>query len=280
MRIDEALNESAKRLASAGISEPRREAASLLSFALNKAHAYLIAHPEHELNENELRCFDESVARRETREPFQYIAGRQEFWGLEFRVAPGVLIPRPETEVLVEAAIEHLRKFEGPTFVEAGVGSGCISVSILHSVPNASALATDISPVPIEIARENAVRHDVAERLELRETDLLAGVGGKFDLVVSNPPYIPDLDIEGLQSEVRDFEPRRALAGGPDGLEIIRRLVRDSGQILKAGGVLIMEIGAGQAAAVADLFDPSEWGSPEVRNDLQAIPRVVVAKHI
>src|SRR6476469_127163 len=136
MRIGEVLTDAARRFYVAGIGEPRREAASLLSFALRKPHAFLIAHPEYELDDEQLQAFEEIVARRESREPFQYITGKQEFWGLEFAVAPGVLIPRPETELLVEAAIEYLRRCEEPVFAEACVGSGCVSVSILHSLQN------------------------------------------------------------------------------------------------------------------------------------------------
>ena len=279
MRIDNVLSDAVRRLAAAGINEPRREASSLLAFALSMPRAFLIAHPEYDLTDSEQQFFGQLVTRREAREPFQYITGRQEFWGIEFAVAPGVLIPRPETEILVEAAVEYLQQFKAPTFVEAGVGTGCLSVSILHSVPDTTAIATDLSSVAIEIARQNANRHGVGERLELRQTDLLTGIGGKFHLVVSNPPYIPDGDIQCLQPEVRDFEPSEALAGGPDGLDIVRRLVRDSGHILDTGGVLMMEIGAGQAAAASDLFDPAVWRQPEFREDLQAIPRVVIAAH-
>ncbi|HEY2847551.1 MAG TPA: peptide chain release factor N(5)-glutamine methyltransferase [Pyrinomonadaceae bacterium] len=278
MRIDEALRDAARRLDVAGVTDPRREAASLLAFALQKPLAFLIAHPEHHLADEQQMMFTEFVARRETREPFQYITRKQEFWGLEFAVARGVLIPRPETELLVEAALEHLRKRENAIFVEAGVGSGCISISMLHSLPNARAVATDISSIALDTAQKNASRHGVDDRLELRSADLLSGLTGEFGLIVTNPPYIPDAGIAGLQPEVRDFEPREALAGGADGLDLIRRLVIEAGHILRPGGVLMMEIGAGQATAVAELFDPDKWGSPEFQNDLQAIPRVVIAR--
>jgi release factor glutamine methyltransferase len=277
MKIGDGLIDAASRLNSSGVTEPRREASSLLALALQKPKAFLIAHPEYKLTDEEQRTYESVVARREKREPFQYITGRQEFWGLEFEVAPGVLIPRPETELLVEAAVEHLKGYDALTFAEAGIGSGCISVSILRTLPNVSAIATDISQAAIDIAEKNAARHGVADRLEIRKTDLLEGLVGPFELIVSNPPYIPDGDIDSLQPEVRDFEPRGALAGGSDGLDIIRRLVRDSGHILNVRGVLMMEIGAGQATAVASLFDSREWGSPEFRYDLQAIPRVVIA---
>jgi release factor glutamine methyltransferase len=278
MTLNDALKNAALRLAHAGVEEPQREASSLLALGLQRPRSFLIAHPEYELSRSEQTRFEDSVARRESREPFQYITGHQEFWGLEFAVTRGVLIPRPETELLVEAAIEHLRELKDPTFVEAGVGSGCISVSILHSLARSKAIATDISPVAIETAQMNAAAHGVLDRLDLRKTDLLAGLSGMVDLVVSNPPYIPDGDIARLQPEVRDYEPHGALAGGPDGLDVVRRLARDSGHILEPGGVLMMEIGAGQAAAVAGLFDGDEWGTPNFLNDRQAIPRVVIAK--
>jgi HemK family putative methylases len=178
MTIDEALTDAARRLDVAGIGESRREAASLLSFALRKPRAFLVARPEYELDNEQQRTFEEIVGRREAREPFQYITRKQEFWGLEFTVAPGVLIPRPETELLVEAAIKHLRRHEKPIFAEACIGSGCISVSILHSLQNARAVATDISAVAIDLARRNAIQHGVGDRLELRTADLLNSLEG------------------------------------------------------------------------------------------------------
>jgi release factor glutamine methyltransferase len=277
MTVDRALKDSAAQLKAAGIDQPRREATSLLTFALNKPWAFLVAHPEYELTDQEAIAFASAVTRREAREPFQYITRKQEFWGLEFEVAPGILIPRPETEILVEAAIEYLRKPTSPTFIEVGAGSGCISVSLLHSVPGARAVATDISETALALARRNAEKHRVADRLNLRHTSVLDGVVETVPIIVSNPPYIPDGDIQGLQPEVREHEPIEALAGGVDGLDIIRRIIGDSRHVLAPGGVLMMEIGAGQAAAVAALFDSREWGTPEFRRDLQAIPRVVIA---
>ncbi|MFL6373521.1 MAG: peptide chain release factor N(5)-glutamine methyltransferase [Pyrinomonadaceae bacterium] len=275
MTVDAGLSHASRRLAAADIAEPRREAASLLAFALDRPAAFLIAHPEYQLTDIEWSTFDSAVARRETREPFQYITRRQEFWGLDFIVAPGVLIPRPETEILVAAVIEHLQTSHNPRFVEVGIGSGCISISVLHSIPTATAVATDLSSAAIDMATQNASRHGVGERLELRQGNLLTGVDEGPDLIVSNPPYIPDPDIENLQAEVRDFEPHTALAGGPDGLDVIRRLIVESSHILHSGGVLLIEIGADQAAAVADLLNTPDWATPEFRKDLQAIPRVV-----
>lgn len=277
MRLDEALDEAERHLTMAGLEQPWRESASLLALALEKPRSFLIAHPEYQLKEGERSIFHEMIARRAGREPLQYIAQRQEFWGLEFEVMPGVLIPRPETEILVEAAIEHLSRESTQRFLEVGVGSGCISVSILHSLPDATAVATDVSVDAIEITGRNAARYGVAERLNLHHADLTTGIEGPFRLLVSNPPYIPDDEINGLQPEVRDHEPREALAGGPDGLGVVRRLIERARHMVDAGGVLMLEIGEGQAAAVAALFDPLEWEPPEFRLDLRAIPRVVVA---
>ncbi len=277
MTVDDALSDAAARLDAAGIDQPRREAASLLTFALNRPQAFVVAHSEYELTYEEETIFTRVLARRESREPFQYITGKQEFWGLEFDVRPGVLIPRPETEILVEAAIAQLGKTKTRQFVEVGAGSGCISVSVLNSVRDATGIATDISDEALAIARRNAERHGVGERLELRHASLLDGIAGSVPLVISNPPYIPDSDLLGLQPEVRDHEPNLALAGGPDGLDLIRHLISGSGHILTPGGVLMMEIGAGQAAAVAGIFGSDEWGTPEFHEDLQAIPRVVSA---
>lgn len=278
MTVAEALAQAAARLGGAGVADPRREASSLLAFALGKLPSFLIAHPEYLLTEKESVSFDHAVDRRERREPFQYITGKQEFWGLDFEVAAGVLIPRPETEILVEAAVKHLNTLWSPRFAEAGVGSGCISVSILYSVPNATAVSTDLNPAALDLAARNAARHHVDARITLEQTDLFAGVKGPFDLVVSNPPYIPDADIATLQNEVRDYEPHTALAGGPDGLDIVRRIVNDARHILAPGGVLMMEIGAGQAPDVERIFDPAYWAVPAFLNDLQGIPRMVSAR--
>ena len=278
MKIDSVLKSAVERLTAAGVLDPRREAASLLAYAVKREPSFLIAHPEYELSAAESAAFESVLARRETREPFQYITGKQEFWGMDFNVAPGVLIPRPETEILVEAAIEVLRPLQRPSFVEAGVGSGCISISILHSIPTSSATATDLSDTALALAAANAQKLGVADRLELQRSDLFSGVTGKFDLLVSNPPYIPDGDVRELQAEVRDFEPHSALAGGPDGLDIVRRIVADARHILRSCGVLMLEIGAGQSAAVEQMFDLDIWEMPGIKYDLQAIARVITAR--
>ena len=201
MKIHGVLKSAVERLAAAEVLDPRREAASLLAYAIKREPSFLIAHPEYELSAAESAAFESVLARREKREPFQYITGKQEFWGLEFNVAPGVLIPRPETEILVEAAIEVLRPLQRPSFVEAGVGSGCISISILHSIPTSSATATDLSDTALALAAANAQKLGVADRLELQRSDLFSGVTGKFERVAGS---VADCDAAAGGGVARD----------------------------------------------------------------------------
>lgn len=262
-----------------GVGEPRREAHSLLAFALRKDKTFLIAHPEYELSGEEAARFREFFERRARREPLQHITGRQEFYRLDFAVTKDVLIPRPETELIVENAIEILKTGENPVFCEVGVGSGCISVSILHEVKTACAVGLDVSEKAIAVARLNAENNGVLNRLELKISDVFAALKAeKFDSIVSNPPYIPSEDVQTLQTEVRDFEPLQALTDGRDGLSIIEKIVVESPRFLKPGGFLLMEIGFDQAAKVRKMFSPETWQSVEILPDLQAIPRTVKAR--
>jgi release factor glutamine methyltransferase len=224
--------------------------------------------------------YERLVARREGREPLAYITGRQEFWGLEFEVSPAVLIPRPETESIVEAALERLSDRDAPLAVaDVCTGSGCLAVALAHERPGAHIVATDISADALRTARRNAERHGVADRVELVQADVFAGSGtGAFDLIVSNPPYVPEGDRVTLPPEVRDHEPPIALFAGEDGLAIIQRLVEQSTGRLKAGGLLIFEFGLGQAGAVRALIsERPELTMLDVKQDLQGIPRTVVA---
>jgi release factor glutamine methyltransferase len=277
MKIADALKKASERLQAAGVAYPRREASSLLSFVLGESSAYIIAHSEDQLAANQKIIFDSCVRRRADREPLQYITGRQEFWGLEIEVTPDVLIPRPETEILVAAAIEILSKADSPRFCEVGVGSGCLSVAILYSIKGATAVATDVSTAALRIAGRNAAKHGVDQRLDTREADLFEGIDERFDVIVSNPPYIPDGELENLQPEVRDHEPREALAGGLNGLGVVERIATGSPRLLRPGGCLLMEIGHDQARRVANVFDKSTWGDIEFLRDLQSIDRVVRA---
>ena len=278
MTVAFALALAVEILAEAEVAEPRKEASSLLAFVLQKDTAFLIAHSDDALAANHKILFESCVRRRAKREPFQYITRRQEFYSLEFEITPDVLIPRPETEILVEQAVKILSQLESPRFCEIGIGSGCISVAILRTVASATAVGTDISDKALTVALANAGKHNAHERLELRQTDVFTGMTGTFDLIVSNPPYVPRGQLDSLQAEVRDYEPRPALGGGVDGLEIIKRIITESPQFLKPRGALLLEIGFDQAAKVSELFDANAWKTPEFLPDLQGIPRIVKAR--
>ena len=267
-------------LREAGIIEARREAISLLAFAITKDKSFIYAHPEHDLSADDAVSFDWVVKRRAKREPLQYITGKQEFYGLEFEVTRDVLIPRPETEMVVEHAIPLLNS--GRSFCEIGVGSGCIAVSILVNSPKLVGTGLDVSSSAIELARRNAERHSVSGRLRLIESDVFERLpaGERFDLIVSNPPYVPIRDLDGLQPEVRDFEPVVALTDGLDGISIIRRIIDQAPNHLTSGGYLLMEIGFDQAAKVAQVFPGELWHEPRFFPDLQGIPRLVKAQLI
>jgi len=266
-------------LADAGIPDPRREAVTLTATALGRHRTFLYAHPEYEPTTDELGRIEEFLLRRADREPLQYIRGSQEFYGLDFEVTLDVLIPRPETEMLVERAINYLKGISKPRFMDIGTGTGCIAISILKRVPEARALAVDISPAAISVARRNAERNGVAERLILIESDLFSNVPAeRFHLIVSNPPYVPEPDIEGLQPEVRDHEPHLALTDGRDGLSIIAKIVQRAPEFLLPGGHLLVEFGFGQAEAVWKMLSAKVWEGVGTDPDLQGIPRMLVAK--
>lgn len=277
--IAENLKIAAQILQAGGISEARREANSLLAFALEKDKTFLVAHSEYELSEAEQIRFQDFLQRRARREPLQYITGRQEFYGLEFELTPDVLIPRPETELIVENAVKILNDKENPLFCEIGTGSGCISVSILNEVKNSRAIGLDISASALKITEKNAGRHNVSERIELKISDVFAALKNeKFDLIVSNPPYVPLREIETLQAEVRDFEPINALTDKRDGLSIIEKIVYESPFFLKPDGFLLMEIGFNQSEKVSRMFSQEIWRFVEILPDLQGIPRMVKAQ--
>ncbi|MEO6589133.1 MAG: peptide chain release factor N(5)-glutamine methyltransferase [Pyrinomonadaceae bacterium] len=276
MNISETLEQATKILKQNGIVEPRREANSLLVFALEKDRTFFIAHPEYELSEKESNAFQKILERRAAREPLQYIRGTQEFFGLDFIVTPDVLIPRPETELLVEAAIEILKTKENPRFCEIGTGSGCIIISILHALKNATAIGADVSGTALKITKLNAEKNVVAERLNLIKSDVFENFENeKLDLIVSNPPYISITDFKNLQLEVRDFEPRNALTDGKDGFSIIKKIVLDAPQFLKPDCYLLMEIGFNQSEQVREMFDLNVWQTVEFLPDLQGIQRTV-----
>lgn len=279
MIVEQCLKQAAEKLAEAGIENPRFEAASLTALAIKRDRTFLIAHPEYELTAAERRRYNDLLERRSSRVPFQQLRGTQEFYGLDFEVTPDVLIPRPETETLVEAAIEDLLHVDSPRFCEIGTGSGCISVAMLANLPNATAVASDVSDAAVAVAKRNAMRNGVEARAEFLVSDVFVSIeGSDFDAIVTNPPYIAADDIPTLQIEVRDHEPLIALTDGGDGLSIIRRIVLDSPSKLKPNGRLFMEIGHSQSEAVAAMFDGDMWTDIHFLKDLQGIDRTITAR--
>lgn len=258
------------------------EAVSILGHIIGRDRTFMIAHADDDLAEEHVQTFDQLVTRRAKGEPLQYLTGHQEFFKLEFEVAPGVLIPRPETEIIVEAALEVSRNEVSPFILDVGTGSGCIVVSLLDELRNARGVATDISKEALYIARRNAQRHQVIDRLTLVQTNGLSAFpkSPAFSLIVSNPPYIREDEIEGLQREVRDHEPLAALVSGADGLSHIRDLLREAASHLRKGGYFIFEIGFGQREAVSQMVDPDQWELIGVKKDLQQIARTFVLKKI
>lgn len=279
MKISEVIQEGAQTLRNGGVSESRREAGSLLSFVLGKDRTFLISRAEEPVDDDVLAKFRESVERRANGEPLQYIVGFQDFFGRQFRVTPDVLIPRPETELLVEGAIE----VAGPvSFIcDVGTGSGCIAITLLCEIDGPRAVAVDISRAALEVARFNANALSVEDRILFRVSDCFDSFSPseyQFDLIVSNPPYVAGKTMAGLQREVRDHEPPIALSPGPDGLKVVRRLLVEAPPFLKAGGHMLIEIGFDQGEAVKELVDVSVWDLLAIRPDLQGIPRIVVLK--
>ena len=271
----------------------------LIMFTLDCDRAYLYAHPEQELAVEEMRRYDEAVARRATGVPAQYITGHQEFWGLDLIVSPAVLIPRPETEHVVETVLELARPDdsrgtrtgvsaphtagEAPALprlriVDVGTGSGAIAIALAKELSSAELHATDISREALEVARANAARHELSSRIKFHEADLLTGLPpGEFDFVVSNPPYVGESEEEQVQLEVRKFEPRSAVFAGPNGLEVIERLIPQAREGLRQGGWLVFEISGTIADGVRRLL--REWADVRITDDLQGVARVARARN-
>lgn len=284
--IREAAQEAAAVLRAANVVEARRDALLLLGFALKRDKTFLLTRDEEQLSVDDARLFRDLIARRARHEPVQYITGRQEFFSLEFEVTPDVLIPRPETELIVETALELIKEIdvETPRILDVGTGSGCIIVSILHAKESACGTAIDVSSRALEVARRNAARYNVARRLKFIESDCFAALDAscdKFEFIVSNPPYVSAREIEGLQREVKDYEPRIALTPGEtanDGLTVIRRLLGESPAFLSESGFLIFEVGYNQRERVESLIDENLWTTRDVLRDLQSIPRAFVLR--
>jgi release factor glutamine methyltransferase len=281
--IAEVLAETFQILRNAGVPEARREATSLLAHTIAKDRTFLISHPEHQLSTNELKSFVENVDRRAQGEPLQYITGQQDFYGRVFRVSSDVLIPRPETELLVEAALELISASQRPVRIcDVGTGSGCIAITLASENANVSGVALDISPSALKIAKQNAIAFNVDDRLAFTLSDCFDALpkdGPLFDLIASNPPYVAADVVAGLQREVKDHEPMVALTPGSDGLSIIRRLIDGAPQFLRKDGHLLLEIGFDQGEAVRGLVnEEAHWQLIDIRPDLQGIPRIVILR--
>jgi len=246
-----------------------------LAHVLGCDQTALLTHPERLLSPVEADQFESLLKRRLASEPVQYLTGAQEFFGLLFEVTPDVLIPRPETEHLVEAVLERFDREANLRIVDVGTGSGAIAIALAHALPRSRVTAVDLYPAALEVARRNAQRHGVIDRVTLRQSDLLAAASAaEFDVVVSNPPYIAD--GEKLEPQVANYEPRFALYAGPTGLEAYERLIPQACKVLKPRGWLIMEIGYGQRPALEALL--GGWSEVSFVPDLQGIPRVALAQ--
>jgi release factor glutamine methyltransferase len=279
VELKQALTAAIARLTAAHVPSPRLNAELLLMFTLNSDRAYLYAHPERELGADEYIRYDAALADRARGVPAQYITGHQEFWGMDLIVSPAILIPRPETEHVIETVIELAmqRKNAALRIADVGTGSGCIALALAKELPQAEIHATDISPAALEVARANASRHQLDSRICFHQADLLAEFDDNyFDFIVSNPPYVGESEEDQVQLEVRKFEPHDAVFAGNTGTEVIARLIPQAHAALKPGGWLVMEISGTIAEEVRPLL--AGWKDVQIRPDLQSIPRVAHAR--
>ena len=261
-----------------GIETPRLDAEVLLAHVLEKPRIYLYVHYDQPLDPEELAAYRGFVRRRAAREPVAYLVGEREFMGLTFAVSPAVLVPQPDTEALVSEARNRLQGKSGVRIADVGTGSGAIALSLLHALPELTAAVVDVSAAALKVARENADRFGLTDRVMFYEGDLLAPLLGQtFDAVLSNPPYIPRGDIAALPPEVQ-AEPRLALDGGADGLDFYRRLVREAAAFLCPDGFLAVEAGRGEAVVISELARTNGWTEVEITKDLAGIDRVVTMR--
>jgi len=285
MQLKQAVDAAYKLFVEHDVPSPRLNAELLLMFVLGRERAYLYAHPERKLSVEEQSQYDEVIRERARGCPTQYITGHQEFWGLDLLVSPAVLIPRPETEHVVETILELVKQYaaEPPgklRIVDVGTGSGAIALALASELPQTEMHACDISEEALEMARVNVARLDMERRVKLRKSDLLSAyTREQFDFVVSNPPYVGESEADKVQRQVREFEPKVAVFSGEEGMDIYRRLIPQARDVLKPGGWFVTEIGYSAEAKVKELL--SEWKDVQVTADLQGVPRVIAArKHI
>jgi len=275
--LKDSLKAAVERLTAANVGSPRLNAEMLLMFVLGCDRAYLHAHPERELTADENARYDHDLSQRSRGIPTQYITGHQEFWGMDFIVTAAVLIPRPETEHIIETVLPLTRSLIKPRIIDVGTGSGCISIALAKELAQAEIHATDISPAALEVARVNAARLQMQERVQFHQGNLLDGFEPEsFDFVVSNPPYVGRSEADQVQLEVRKFEPVQAVFAGETGIEIIANLIPQAYAVLKPGGWLLLEISGTIVKQVEAELE--HWGDVSVVKDLQQIPRVAVAQ--
>lgn len=279
--VEEAVRLVAQMFKLAGIDDALVDARALIGHALHLDRAQLISRSDRLLEAREVNAISALTARRLKREPVTRILGRREFWNLTLHVSPDVLVPRPETETVVEAALDFVAhkslRQEKLRILDIGTGTGALLLALLQELPNASGIGTDISEAAITVARGNAERNGLAERCTFVVCNLAAGLRGPYDLVVSNPPYIPHNEIATLMPEVRDYDPMMALDGGTDGLDAYRAIAREARRLLAASGRLVVELGIGQEPAVAALFKQVGLTVTPARADLSGIPRALSA---
>jgi len=308
--VRDALREGIARLRDGRVASFTLAAEILLLHVLERDRAWIYAHPEETVSDADAQRYVALIARRAAGEPTQHLTGKQEFWGLEFEVTPEVLIPRPETEHVIEVALDRLALREvragrpnkndgaGLRIADVGTGSGCIAVALAKELPGAEFVAVDISAAALAVARRNALRHGVVERIEFVESNLLQGLGKSeglaqqaaplqgaaarglpmMNLIVSNPPYVGRREAATLAREVREHEPEIALYGGEEGYELYGELIRQSAKHLKPGGILVLELGHNSLAAVEPLLDSAHWANVGITKDLAGIPRVIAAE--
>lgn len=279
--LEEARRALTDMFRGAGIENPDADARLLIAEALDIGRTELMVHGDRALTPEQVKAVDALAQRRLAREPVSRILGRKEFWSLPLQVTPAVLVPRPETETIIEAALDFVvrggLRMEALRILDIGTGSGALVLALLKELDQATGTATDISAAALDVARANAERLELASRCTFVVCDIAEGVTGPFDLIVSNPPYIAKAEIATLEPEVRDYDPALALDGGSDGLDAYRAIARDTKRLLAPGGRLIVELGAGQAAAVSALFEAVGLKVTGIREDLAGIERVLAA---
>lgn len=260
-----------------GVDESLAHAELIAAFVLNKSRTYIRAYGQNVIYEKEEKLFNKIVEEKLSGKPLAHIIGEAEFMGRLFCVGPTVLIPRPETEELVEDSVKNLTGAQPSRILDLCSGSGCIAITLAFKFPAAEVIGADISPQALEVARKNAANMNLGERVKFLQSDLFENIKGEFDFIISNPPYIPTAIIETLSPEVRN-EPRLALDGGPDGLDIVRKIITNAGAYLKSGGLLALEIGCAQSEKVLKFFGGEEWEAPFAAKDFAGIERFIFAR--